>query len=150
MSIPFSRSTRSLQADSYRPTLIGLIISTALLTLWTAWFLFAQIPVTEISQSIVKIERNIVTANFPLSIGETVQQRQKATIYIGPENQPVSAEVINVKFQPDRGQAEIDFFILEPVPTDTTTNQTINEVELIVSTISPAILVIDAAQQLSP
>lgn len=150
MSIPFSRSTRSLQADSYRPTLIGLIISTTLLSLWTAWFLFAQIPVTEMSQSILSIERNVVTATFPRSVGERIKPRQKATIHVGQDSQQIiPAEVININFRTSTGQVEVEFFALEPLPINSSGGQIINDVEVVVSSISPATLVIEAAQQLS-
>ena len=154
MSIPFSRSTRSLQADSYRPTIIGLFISITLLVLWTAWFLFAKVPVTETSQAIVNVDQNVVTAVYPLAVGEMIQPGQNATLLVrqndSAEEQLVPAEVINVDFRGGNGQVQIEFYALQPLPTNASSQPIVSGAEIAVSFVSPALLVIDAAQQLSP
>lgn len=153
MSIPFARSTRSLQADSYRPTLIGLIISMSLLFLWVIWFLFARIPVSEMSQSIVSIERNIVTVTYSNTAGERIQPGQDAMLHVGDMDnvveETIPAQVINVDFRARNGQVQVELFALEPLPPGDTPEQSISGAEVVVSTTSPATLVLEAAQQLS-
>jgi membrane fusion protein (multidrug efflux system) len=50
MSSPFSRSLRALESDRSR-TLWPAAIAAALLAAWTAWFLFARVPLYETSAS---------------------------------------------------------------------------------------------------
>lgn len=49
MSIAFSRSTASLRADSYRRSLWTLLLAVALIGLWAAWFILAQVGIYESS-----------------------------------------------------------------------------------------------------
>ena len=51
MSISFSRSMRSLAVDSFRPSLLGFIISAILLVAWLAWFFMARVSVYELSDT---------------------------------------------------------------------------------------------------
>ena len=51
MPSTFSRSMRSLNADSFRGSKWGLLLAGVLLVAWTAWFLFADIKVYEVSDT---------------------------------------------------------------------------------------------------
>jgi hypothetical protein len=50
MSLSFSRSMRSLQSDSFRPSLATLIIASILILAWFAWLVFASVTLYETSQ----------------------------------------------------------------------------------------------------
>jgi multidrug resistance efflux pump len=49
MPIPFSRSTRSLDADPHRRSTLGLLIIMAVLGAWTAWLFLARVAVYEVT-----------------------------------------------------------------------------------------------------
>ena len=49
MSSPFSRSMRSLTADGFRRSTLGLLIAATLLTSWAVWFYFARITLYEVT-----------------------------------------------------------------------------------------------------
>jgi membrane fusion protein (multidrug efflux system) len=49
MALTFSRSLRSLEADSFRRSLLAIGVAIALLAAWAGWFTFARVPVYEIS-----------------------------------------------------------------------------------------------------
>ena len=49
MSTPFSRSMRSLSADSSRRSMAGLFIAVTLLIAWAIWFCLAQVSLYEIT-----------------------------------------------------------------------------------------------------
>src|SRR5687768_3541720 len=49
MSIPFSRSIRSLAADGFRRSRVGMLIAVVLLTLWAAWFCLARVTLYEVT-----------------------------------------------------------------------------------------------------
>src|SRR5215472_9813355 len=51
MTIAFSRSLRSLEADSFRGSIRALLVVGALLLAWAAWFLFAQISLYEVTDT---------------------------------------------------------------------------------------------------
>ena len=47
MAIPFSRSTRSLKADSYRRSSLGLVAVMLVLAVWVAWVFLARVALYE-------------------------------------------------------------------------------------------------------
>jgi multidrug resistance efflux pump len=49
MSNPFSRSLRSLHSDSFRLSILFLVLAAMLLAAWTAWFFFAKVSIYAIS-----------------------------------------------------------------------------------------------------
>ena len=49
MSVSFSRSMRSLAADSFRLSVLGFIFSAILVVAWLPWFLMARVSVYELS-----------------------------------------------------------------------------------------------------
>ena len=49
MAIPFSRSTRSLNADSYRRSTFGLIIVMLVLAAWVVWLFAARVALYEVT-----------------------------------------------------------------------------------------------------
>jgi multidrug resistance efflux pump len=49
MSIPFSRSIRSLAADGFRRSRVGMLIAVVLLTLWAVWFCLARVTLYEVT-----------------------------------------------------------------------------------------------------
>jgi multidrug resistance efflux pump len=51
VSTTFSRSTRSLAADSFRGSILGIFIVACLLGAWAAWFFFAQIVLYEVTET---------------------------------------------------------------------------------------------------
>ncbi len=51
MSTPFSRTTRSLGADSFRRSTLTLLIAVVVLASWTCWLLLSSIPLYEFTES---------------------------------------------------------------------------------------------------
>ena len=51
MASPFSRTIRSLNAESSRNSLAALIISAAILLAWLLWFVMARVPIFETSET---------------------------------------------------------------------------------------------------
>ena len=49
MSIPFSQTLRSLEADTAHSRLIGLIVIGLLLAVWLVWGLFSRVTLYEVS-----------------------------------------------------------------------------------------------------
>ncbi len=49
MSTPFSRSMRSLEADGFHHSMLGLLVGLGLLAMWAAWCVLADVPVYEVT-----------------------------------------------------------------------------------------------------
>jgi membrane fusion protein (multidrug efflux system) len=47
----FSRSVRSIEADSYRPSGLAFVLAGAFAAAWAAWFVFARVAVMEVADS---------------------------------------------------------------------------------------------------
>lgn len=64
MSTTFSRSMRSLKADSPQAGVLGLLIIVGLLSLWLAWSLLARITVYEVTEQAQLVSQSTVVAQF--------------------------------------------------------------------------------------
>ena len=51
MPTSFSRSLRSLDADSFRGSLVGIAVGLSLLTAWLAWFFLARVALYEVADA---------------------------------------------------------------------------------------------------
>ncbi len=51
MAIPFSRTTRSINADSYRRSTLGLVAILLALTVWVVWLFAARVALYEVTTS---------------------------------------------------------------------------------------------------
>ena len=80
MSIPFSRSMRSLQADKARLSLFGLIGATILLVAWIAWFLLARMTLYETGELIRMTPEGTLEADFPVTAAGRIQRGQAAIL----------------------------------------------------------------------
>ena len=80
MSNTFSRTMRSLSADSYTTSLVWLGISLLLLIFWCLWFFTAKVTIykTSIKARLTKDER--ITANFPHGAFRVQEIRQNRVI----------------------------------------------------------------------
>ncbi len=89
MSISFSRSMRSLQGDSFRPSLAALIIAGVLLLAWMAWLAFAPVTLYETSQEWQVQRDGALIVRFPLETIPRLRPGQPATLTIpAGANQP--------------------------------------------------------------
>ena len=147
MSNPFSRTIRSLHADSFRPVLIGAIIAIVILITWGIWFFFAQVTLYEKSQSAHVINGEIVVAEFPSQLLHSIQPAQPARLYldgaIGQQVGFISAIVTDVtspsQTEPT-GQVKLFAFVDANSPIRLQKKLT-GQVEIEVEHLSPAQLV---------
>ncbi len=154
MSISFSRSMRSLNADSLRPSLVGLVVAILLLVAWATWFFLAQITLYETGQIVDQTRDGTIVANFPPEAQGRIYQGQSALLRFdaAPESQtgPISAIVTDVANSVQEGQLQVELFAL---PDDTASqaplqNGLTGQVEIEIEHISPATLVMRSSGQL--
>lgn len=124
MPAPFANTLRSLNADRFRGSLIGLGVALVLLMAWGGWFLLARITIYEVSATAVVAGEGFVIADFPSAQLERIRRGQAAWLYPVRDGtkqpirvpavvfeiiRPGSAEPVQVKLFPvlDRDLSEI-------------------------------------------
>jgi len=100
MALSFSRSMRSLQGDSFRPSLAALIIASILIAAWLAWLAFAPVTLYETSHDWQLQRDGSLIVRFPLETIPRLRPGQPATLAIpaGPNQPPqtLSAMVADI------------------------------------------------------
>jgi hypothetical protein len=77
MAIPFSRTTRSMNHDSFRPSLIAITIIALLLVVWMTWFFMGRLPIYATSTDFQVQEDGLLMVNFPVTSFESIRPGQK-------------------------------------------------------------------------
>ena len=151
MSSPFSRTLRSLHADSFRPALIGSLIAFIILITWSIWFFFAQVTLYEKSQAARVNDGGIVVADFPTQVLHRIKPAQSARLYLdGAPGQQVStiAAVVTDVASPSQsgptGQVKL-FASIDPHSPLRFQKELTGQVEIAVEHLSPAQLVMQVS-----
>jgi hypothetical protein len=147
MATPFANTLRSLNADRFHASLIGLGVALVLLIAWGSWFFFARMTIYEVSASAVVGSDGFVIADFPPAEPGRIRRGQGAWLYplLEGVKQPVSvpAVVIDTIRSPSTEPVRVKLF---PV-LDRDLGKTLSEgqkvrVEIEVEYASPAVLVL--------
>jgi hypothetical protein len=148
----FSRTTRSLAADSFRRPALGLLLAVLLLGAWVAWLLLAQITLYEVSSAArLEADRQVV-ADFPPSALGHVVPGQPAQLRLDsfPWTQygVVPATVVGVAGKVDAGRVQV-VLAIQPEATASISLQPglTGTVEVATERRSPAELILRAAGQ---
>jgi hypothetical protein len=151
MSLSFSRSMRSLQSDSFRPSLATLIVASVLIVAWFAWLVFAQITLYE-SSSDWEVQRDgSLVVRFTEEAVARLRPGQRGTLEVQviPNQPPVQLQAM-VADTPSRTQNrlasnEVKVALLAPMPKGATGGQ----VKIQVETVTPLTLITRATGQAS-
>lgn len=101
MSVAFSRTLRSLEADGFRRTSWGLLVAASLLAAWAAWFFFGRVTRYVVSET-ARLEAD--RAAHPIQA--PVAGRIVAThLRLGKE---VQADDVLVELEPDIQQHQVE------------------------------------------
>jgi hypothetical protein len=96
MSLSFSRSTRALVSDTFRPSLVGMLLGVLVLGLWGAWFALARTPLYETTATAQLNREGDVIARFEPGPFARVRPGQPATVIDTVTGQSRRAEVMEV------------------------------------------------------
>jgi hypothetical protein len=152
MAIPFSRSMRSLKADRFRTSLVGLSVGMLVLAAWLGWFFFARITLYETSPNATLSTSGEIAADFaPTALGRvTAGKAAIMRLNTGPGGSPqtIPAIVMEVKDESKQGRVRVELYALEP-PQEVAAGQATltGQVDVEVERISPAVLVLRASGQ---
>ncbi len=147
MPTPFDNTLRSLNADRFHASLIGLGVAVVLLIAWGSWFLLARMTIYEVSASAVVARDGFVLADFPSAKLERIRRGQAAWLRPVPDaaKQPVSvpAVVFDIIGSPSAESARVKLFpILDRDPNKILLEGQKVRVEIEVESVSPASLVL--------
>jgi hypothetical protein len=150
MSLSFSRSMRSLQGDSFRPSLATLIVASVLIVAWFAWLVFASVTLYETSQDWELQRDGSLIVHFPEEAVARLRPGQRATleIQINPNHAPQQLQAI-VADTPSRTQNRLASDTVKvsllsgPLPAAATSGT----VKIAVETVTPLTLITRATGQ---
>lgn len=152
MASPFSRTLRSLNADSYLVSMVSLTIALVLLLLWLAWFVFAQITLYETSNTFKIVNDETVLVYFPHSAQTQIQPGQAALLRldvpIGAEAATIPAMVMDVEIPLTAQQIVAELYVMSQFSPIPLRDGLTGKIDIEVEHISPATLVMRATRQL--
>jgi hypothetical protein len=147
VATPFSRSIRSIQADSGKLTILGVIFSSLLLLAWGIWFLGSGITVNQVSTDIEIGKHGDVFAYFAPNHATKIRIGQKAKYHFlntGEDANPViPGQVMDVSRDFSSGKTRVKIsqepgFYNFQVEEDSQL-----EIAIEVEEISPAVLLLE-------
>jgi hypothetical protein len=147
MPTPFANTLRSLNADRFRGSLIGLAVALVLLLAWGGWFLLARITVYEVSTTATVAEDGYVVAEFPAAAFERIRRGQAAWLRPVKEGVKQPARVPGVVFELRRASStepsRVKLFpVLDRDPSEVLPAGQKVKVEIEVETVPPAAMVL--------
>lgn len=143
MSLPFSRSMRSLHADSSRFSLVMLIGSIGLLTAWAAWFFLARITLYETGQIVGTTRRGTVVAEIPSQASGQIRRGQRAILRLQGTMVDQSGTLLGtVKDVTKKGeQVRVELSVPQQIAAPINAQERMTgQVEIAVEHVSPATL----------
>lgn len=114
MSIPFSRSLRSLSLDSYRPARIGLVLGMVLLLVLILWFFFAKITIYQSSEGAIIDESGQITAEFSPQAIAQITPGQTAILRLAGHGDQQLISIPAIVYDLNSDNHEVIFYITDP------------------------------------
>jgi hypothetical protein len=96
MSLSFPRSTRTITNDTFRPSVIGLVIALLVFALWGVWFAAARVPLYESSADAQLARDGNVIARFEPDALARIRPGQDAIVIDPVSGEPRRAEVMEL------------------------------------------------------
>lgn len=146
MAVPFSRSSRTLTADSFRYTLVALLVAAVLLTGWCVWFFGTTIKFTESSEDLRQGEGGTLIVWFPKDKLSRIHPGQQArffpTITTAKQTGGIAAVVAEVDHLATQDKGQVVLVIkADRQSAASLTDEWSGRVEVEVESASPASLV---------
>ncbi|MCB0065015.1 MAG: hypothetical protein KDE19_22985 [Caldilineaceae bacterium] len=87
MTVHFSRSVRSIQADNLGPMVVGAAFFAVLMLGWVLWFFFATVPYFETSTTATYQPNGYIMAEFSESAFGRLRRGQSAQFLLATDGQ---------------------------------------------------------------
>jgi hypothetical protein len=146
VSIPFSRSTRSLMSDSFRPALIGLALAILTMTALILWFFLARITLYQSSATATLQEDGQIRASFSAETFAQIKPGQAAIFRLGQAGDQRPVTIPAQVFDTQGGNEDVLLIITDAsaLPVDFSANQE-GRVDVKTESIAPVELLLRAA-----
>lgn len=146
MSIPFSRSTRSLVSDSYRPAMIGLGLAVVTLVALIIWFFLARVSIYQASANATLKADGQIVASFPAETFAQIQPGQEGILRLGQagDQRPLSVPVMVFDTQGGAEQVILIVSDYSALP-ENLPDETPGRVDIVTERIAPADLLLRAS-----
>jgi hypothetical protein len=148
---PFFRSMRSLEADSFRPSVVGLILALVVLFAWGTWFVAARITLYETAQASYVSEKGEVRVQFPSVKQSLFKVGQYGWLHVADPDSDntidLPAVVMNIRNPSGQEMIELELFVLDDPNMPILTTGMPAQVEIATGNLSPAELVLQASRQ---
>jgi hypothetical protein len=142
VSIQFSRSMRSLQVDSYRASLVGILLASVILLALVVWFFTASITLYESTNSVSLMEDGRLMARFPNEAMARLRQGQPGVlrVSVGSDQSVIPLPIMVFTIQP--GSSEVEIIVTgNEIPENVLTEGFKGQVQVEAEHITPATLV---------
>ena len=145
MSIQFSRSMRSLKVDSYRASLVGILLASVILLVLVVWFFTAHITLYEVSTSLSLTEDGLLMARFPAESMARIRPGQAAIVRltVGSDQSVVSLPAVVFDVEPGSNDVEIAI-TADDVPENLLSGGIKGQVDVEADYVTPSTLVMRA------
>lgn len=145
MTVKFSRSVRSIQADNLIPVLVGISFFALLMLGWMIWFFFAQIPTYTTSTAAVYQQEGYIIAEFAANDIEEIHRGQAAQFQLLTAHReittiPLIVTDVDLVARRARLILQVDVEAITKLPVGAT-----GQVKVRVKQDSPALFVLRAA-----
>jgi hypothetical protein len=121
----FARTTRTLTNDTFRPSLIGLILAVLVLAGWGLWFALARTPLYATSIGARLNGDGQVTATFDGSHIGRIRRGQEAVVLDGVSGSALRAQVMEVAdpYQNRLDPNSVRLFVYSTIPLEQSPSQ---------------------------
>lgn len=145
MSLQFSRSMRSLNVDSFRPSRIGLLLAILIMVGLIFWFFFARITLYEISSEISYTQDSQVLAKFAPTSMARIRQGQPVILRISGGTDQKSLNFSGYVFE-KKSDNQIEIVITDgDLPPEVLEGNLSGQADVEVEYITPVTLVMRAS-----
>ncbi|MCX6043803.1 MAG: hypothetical protein NT075_01725 [Chloroflexi bacterium] len=149
MTVQFSRSVRSIQADNLVPVLVGISFFAVLMFGWTLWLFFAKLPFYETSTQATLVPEGYVLAEFPAAALPRIRRGQPAHMQLTDVNRKAtSIPLIAADIDPVKGEVRLilqDDLADDPNEVSSLRAGATGQVKVTVNEVSPLVFILRAA-----
>lgn len=136
---------RSLKVDSYRASLVGILLASAIMLALVVWFFSARITLFEISNSVSMTEDGHLMVRFPAESMARLRQGQPAVLRVtsGSDQSVTPLPAMVFTIQPGSNDVEI-ILTANEIPENLFAQGIKGQVQVEAEYITPAVLVMRA------
>lgn len=144
MTVQFSRSVRSIQADNLVPVLVGIGFFTVLMLGWMLWLFLAQIPFYATSTRATYHQEGYVIATFPPVSLARIRRGQPARLLLAGGSASKPIPLIASDVDPVKGEVRLVLHLDDYETPHLQAGET-GQVKVTVRQLSPILFILRAA-----